>query len=376
MAQSSRQQRDKIRYAVVGLGHIAQTAVLPAFKHAAENSQLSALVSDDREKLDVLSKKYGVTRQYSYAQYEQCLRSGEIDAVYIALPNHLHCEYAVRAAKAGVHVLCEKPMAVREQECEQMIHAAETGGVKLMVAYRLHFEEANLKAIELVKSGRLGEPRIFDSVFTMSVKEGNIRVQSLELGGGTVYDLGVYCINAARYLFQDEPIEVLAASANNGEPRFAESDEMTSAVLRFPSERLAVFTSSFGASDVSTYQLVGTKGNVRLDPAYEYAGDIKQEITIDGETELSVFKKRDQFAPELVYFSNCIVNDEEPEPSGWEGLADVRVVRAVYEAARTGRPVKLPAFERRSRPRLGQEIKKPAIAKPPEEVNARKPSTD
>jgi len=152
---------------------------------------------------------------HSYDEYERAL--SEVDAVYLVLPNHLHREYAVRAAQAGVHVLCEKPMAMTEGDCDAMIEAADANGVKLMIAYRLHFEEANLEAIRLVRSGKLGDPRIFDSAFTQQMADGNIRVtQPAEKGGGPVYDMGVYCINAARYLFQAEPTGVLASSANTG----------------------------------------------------------------------------------------------------------------------------------------------------------------
>jgi glucose-fructose oxidoreductase len=186
----------KIRYAVVGLGYIAQNAVLPAFAHA-RNSELTALVSDNPTKLKKLSKKYCVPHTYSYEEYSECLESGEVDAVYIALPNHMHRAYTEAAARAGVHVLCEKPMAVTEEDCQAMIAAAEKNNIKLMIAYRLHFEEANLRAVELVQSGKLGEPRVFDSVFTMQVKPGNVRLQK-EKGGGTLYDIGIYCINAAR----------------------------------------------------------------------------------------------------------------------------------------------------------------------------------
>src|SRR5207302_10698411 len=135
----------RVRYAVVGLGHIAQIAVLPSFRHAIENSELRALISSDPTKLRKLARKYGVSRTCTYEQYDEFLQSGEVDAVYIALPNHLHCEYAVRAAEAGVHVLCEKPMAVTEEECQKMITAAASSDVRLMIAYRLHFEAANLK---------------------------------------------------------------------------------------------------------------------------------------------------------------------------------------------------------------------------------------
>jgi predicted dehydrogenase len=362
-----------VRYAVVGLGHIAQVAVLPAFAHA-ENSELAALISDDPEKRAKLGRKYKVKAQLSYDQYDECMRSGIVDAVYITLPNHLHREYSERAARAGVHVLCEKPLAVTEEDCLSMIRVAEKNNVKLMVAYRLHFEESNLKAIDLVQHGRLGEPRLFDSVFTMIVKEGDIRLNPRELGGGTLYDIGVYCINAARNLFGAEPMEVVAFSANNGDPRFLQCEETTSSILRFPGrERLASFTCSFGAADVSSYRVVGSKGDLLMDPAYEYAGELKQRVTVNGRTRVRTFPKRDQFAPELIAFSECILTGAAPEPSGWEGLADVRVIRALYRSADTGQPVTLEPFSKEDRPSLDQEIRRPAVAKP-ELVNTEAPS--
>jgi predicted dehydrogenase len=364
----------RIRYAVVGLGHIAQSAVLPAFAHAAENSELAALVSDDEEKLEKLGRKYRVRNRFTYDEYDACLASGEIDAVYIALPNHLHREYAERAAAAGIHVLCEKPMAVTEEDCESMIRAAERGGVKLMIAYRLHFDEANLKAVDLVQTGRIGEPRIFDSVFCMQVKEGDIRVGPRSKGGGTVYDIGIYCINAARYLFQDEPVEVTAQMANSGDPRFRETEEMVAATLRFPGDRLATFTCSFGAADVATYHVVGTRGDLELNPAYEYAAEIRQRVTVNGRTRERTFPKRDQFAPELVSFSECVLNGAEPEPSGREGLADVRVIRAVYASAEAGgRAVRLAPFQKEIRPTLDQEVRRPPVRQP-SLVNTEAPS--
>ena len=353
----------KIRYAVVGLGHIAQVAVLPAFAHAARNSVLTALVSNDPEKLRQLSRRYRVKQTYSYEQYDDCLRSGEIDAVYIALPNNMHAEYSIQAANAGVHVLCEKPMAVTERECLSMIRAARKNRVTLMIAYRLHFEEANLKAVEIVKSGKLGEPRIFNSLFGLQVKAGNIRTKT-DLGGGTIYDLGVYCINAARYLFQNEPLAAFAYSAAGHDRRFKEIDEMTAAVLRFPQDRIATFTTSFGAADVASYEIVGTKGILRVDPAYEYAMPLKHYLTIDGKTTTRTFPRRDQFAPELLYFSDCIIKNIKPEPSGEDGLQDVRVVRALYRAADTGRPVKLPPVRLQKRPTLKQEKRRPPVSQP------------
>lgn len=351
-----------VRYAVVGLGHIAQVAVLPAFAHA-RNARLAAMVSDDPAKHRKLSKKYNVGLTYSYEQYEDCLNSGEVDAVYIALPNNMHCDFTVRAARAGIHVLCEKPMAVTEDECEQMIRATAKARVKLMIAYRLHFEKANLEAVKIVQSGKLGAPRFFSSLFAMQVKEGNIRVQR-ELGGGTLYDIGVYCINAARYLFRAEPEEVFAYSVSGKDKRFKEVDEMTAATLRFPKERLASFTCSFGAADLSDYKVVGTRGELRVEPAYEYVGELKHRLTVKGKTRERTFPAGDQFAPELIYFSNCILNDVEPEPSGVEGLADVRIIRALYHSAETGQPVRLEPFTKRRRPETSQEIRRPPVKKP------------
>jgi glucose-fructose oxidoreductase len=372
---SSKARSRRVRYAVVGQGYISQIAVLPAFVHARRNSELAALVSDDPTKLRKLGKKYGVDHLFGYDEYEGGLKEAGVDAVYIALPNDLHREYTERAARAGVHVLCEKPMAVTVEDCQAMIRSTEASGVKLMIAYRLHFEQANLKAIALLESGRLGEPRVFSSTFTMQVKdEDNIRLRKRR-GGGTLYDIGIYCINAARYLFRAEPVEVFAASANNGEPRFREVDEMTSAVLRFPGERLAGFTSSFGAADVASYQVVGTEGDLRLDSAYEYAEAMTLTTTIKGRRREQRIARRDQFAPELLHFSECVLSGREPRPSGREGLADVRVIEALYRSARSGRPIKLEGYDPGRRPTPEQEIRRPPVQEP-ELVKANPPSAE
>jgi predicted dehydrogenase len=358
--------RRQIRYAVVGLGHIAQVAVLPAFANARRNSRLAALVSSDADKLRQLAERYGLERTFTYEEYEACLKS--VDAVYLALPNHLHCDYAVRAARAGVHVLVEKPMAVTEEECERMIDAAREAGVKLMVAYRLHFERANLEAGEIVRSGRLGEARLFSSTFCTPVVPGNIRVRR-ETGGGVLYDIGIYCINAARSLFRDEPVEARAMTAG----RLDQVEESAAAVLRFPNDRIAAFAASFGGEKVSEYRVAGTKGDLAVEPAYEYAKPLKHRLTLEGETRERRFAKRDQFAPELLYFSDCIVQNGPPEPGGDEGLADVRVIRALYRSAESGQPVTLEPFAKRARPSLEQEIRRPPVDKP-EVIHAAAPS--
>jgi glucose-fructose oxidoreductase len=355
-------RKTKLRYAVVGLGHIAQVAVLPAFR-SSRNSELFALVSNDREKLRTLGQKYGLEHLYSYEDYNRALAN--VDAVFIAVPNHLHREYAVRAAAAGVHVLCEKPMAPSAEDCLAMIHATQQNHTKLMIAYRLHFEAGNLQGIKLVNTGKIGDARFFHSEFSQQVADDNVRImEPVSQGGGPLYDMGVYCINAARYLFRSEPIEVTALSESKHEKRFAKVEEMTSVAMRFPGARLAVFTCSFGATDVSRYTVVGTKGKLSADPAYEYAEGIKLEITVGEKTSKRSFPKRDQFAAELTYFSDCILKNKEPEPSGFEGLADIRIIEAIYESIRTRRTIPVSSTPKRSKPGPGQEIRKPAHGKP------------
>jgi predicted dehydrogenase len=353
--------RQRVRYAVVGLGHIAQVAVLPAFAHARRNSELVAVVSGDRTKRREMAKRYRLERTFNYDEFDECL--DVVDAVYIALPNSMHADYTVRAARAGVHVLCEKPMAVTVRECRQMIAACRKARVKLMVAYRLHFETLNLSAIELARRGDLGELKYFNSSFSMTVRRGDIRTKKA-YGGGTLYDIGVYCINAARNLFGAEPTEVSAMSINSGLASLVEIDETTAATLRFGNDRLATFVTSFHAADAGAYRIVGTKGNLHADPAYEYAEGLEYTLTRDGRKTRKSVTKRDQFGPELVYFSDCILKDREPEPSGEEGMQDVRIVEALYKSARSGKAVSLPPVFTRSRPKIRQRITRPGIRKP------------
>jgi len=361
----------KIRYAVVGMGWIAQKAVLPAFGHAA-NSELVALVTSNPKKAEEIARQYGVKRVLGYEEYDELLSGGTIDAVYVALPNNQHVEYSVRASRAGIHVLCEKPMAETEADCIEMIAAADQSGAKLMIAYRLHLERANLSAIEAIHSGKIGEPRFFHSVFSQSVEEGNIRLKR-DLGGGPLMDMGIYCINASRYLFRDEPTHVVAVGGRGDDPRFREVHEMVSAVMRFPGDRLASFTCSFGAVPTDMYQVVGTKGALRLEPAYDYHEELHCYLTVDEKTEKKSFPQHDQFGAELIYFSRCILEDCTPQPCGREGLADVRIIRAILSSLESGHSVEVQPAAPPARPTLKQTIELPPV-KPPEAVEASSPS--
>lgn len=361
----------QLGYAVVGLGHIAQVAVLPGFEQA-KNSKLVALVSGDRKKLETLGKRYDVKGRFMYSQFDECLADPSVEALYVALPNDQHCDCVVRAAEAGKHILCEKPLAMNSREARYMLEAAAANHVKLMTAYRLHFEVANLATIELVKSGKLGEPRYFNSSFSYQVTDpDNIRLK-YENGGGPIYDIGIYCINAARYLMRAEPIEISAMLARSADERFDEVEETATVQMRFPEGRLASFVVSFGAADVARYELVGTKGRVVLEPAFEYSEGLRQQVTIDGKTEEKSFPKRDQFGAEIEAFSECVLNNQEPEASGSEGLADLRIIDAIFRSEETRRAVRLRPLPKASRPDKKQLKQKRAVKKP-KTVNADSP---
>lgn len=355
---------EPIRYAVVGLGWFAQIAILPAFQNAGRNSRLAALVSSDGEKLRVLGERYGVEHRTDYDGYEDLLESGEVDAVYVATPNHTHRHFAVTAAEAGIDVLCEKPLGVTEEDCQAMITAAEDSDVKLMTAYRLHFEPANMKAAEIVRSGKLGEPRVFSALFSDQVTNpDDIRLNPVEKGGGSLYDIGIYCINAARYAFAAEPTRVTALTVA-GQPRFTDCDEATGGILHFPGDRLATFTCTFGAHPREEYRVLGTEGDVVVSPAFGFAKPLALQWTVGGETERQELRERDQVAPEILHFSDCVLEDREPEPSGREGLADVRIIRALHRSAREGRSIELEPFDPGRRPDPVQADYRPLFEKP------------
>lgn len=352
---------------MVGAGNIAQEAVLPAFEHAKDNSRLVALISGDPDKRAKLRERFGFELDGDYADYESILEDGDIDAVYIATPNAQHTEFAVRAAEQNVHVLCEKPLAPSASDCLTIANVCRDNQVKLMVAYRLHFEKATLAALDLVRSGKLGEPKLFSSFFTHVVREGDIRLDP-SVAGGAALDLGVYCINAARSFFDAEPIWVMASMVE----RNAIDDTLT-ALLRFPDDRLAQFCISNSVASTSSYRIAGSKGNLRVEPGYDYAQGLAHYLTIGEETKHTPFERTDQFAPELSYFADCILNDHEPEPSGEEGWCDVRVVEALLKSARTQRPVELSPFARQRRPSAAQAKQAPPVEKQ-DTVHAPSPS--
>ncbi|MNJ91385.1 Glucose--fructose oxidoreductase precursor [compost metagenome] len=365
----------KVRYAVVGLGHIAQVAVLPGFAQAKTNSELVALVSGDPVKLEKLSKEYGVDVTCNYSEYKKLLDSGLIDAVYISLPNHLHMQFSIQAMEAGIHVLCEKPLAMSVNDARAVAQAAERTKTKLMTAYRLHFQRANLQALEVAKTGQLGEVRFFNSIFSMRVKEGNVRTDK-KRGGGPLFDIGIYCINALRNFFGELPEKVQAFSNKGFDERSKEVEEMVSVNMKFSGGRLATFICSFSGMHEARYEVIGTEGSLRLENAYEYFDDMELKVNrVHGGKRDYKFAKSDQFGPEIVYFSKCILNNQEPEANATEGILDLIVIEAILKSLKERRTVSLTPLSKQQRPSLKQAIHRPAVPKPME-VHVSNPSMD
>ena len=376
MAQAKKVTGGTVRYAVVGVGWIAQSVFLPGVKHTG-NSEVVALVTGHEEKAAKVGEQHGIEKVYTYDELDGLLSSGEIDAVYLATPNFDHVEMAVRILEAGVHLLLEKPMATSVAECERIIAAAKSSGAKLMVAYRLHFEPGTLKAIETVRSGKLGTLRFFNSSFSQQVSGQNHRAKH-GFWAGPVPDMGPYTINQARMLFGAEPLEVTATGVCTDPERFLGEDgkpfdDTVAVTLKFPAERVAAFALSYSGGDVDEFRVVGNKGDLFSKPAYQVGAAMKHILTVDKEESTETFQKTDHFGGELKYFSACVLEDRNPEPDGEEGMLDVRVIAAIEQALATGQTIKLEPYTRTRRPEP-QQVEKLSAVKEGELVGAHKPS--
>jgi predicted dehydrogenase len=335
----------KIGWAVVGLGTLALDEVLPAFRES-KLSKPVALVSGHPAKARQVAAAYDIDPKhiYGYEDYDAIADNDLIEAVYIILPNSMHAEYTVRGLRAGKHVLCEKPMAPTIAQCEEMIATSEETGRKLMIAYRLHYEPLNRQVMALCEQQAYGPIRTFAASNCQVTEAPNIRL-SRELWGGPVQDIGVYCINAARYVTGEEPVEVTAYAQQPAGTRFREVPASVSFMLRFPSGVLAHCDCSFDSNAGNRYRVNCQDGYIDMDPAFSYTGlqlRVKHSDEEGGEriSQLPVAPVN-QFAAEIDHFADCILNDRTPRTTGAEGLADVRVILAIEEAIRTGRSVTL-----------------------------------
>ncbi|MFI5072577.1 MAG: Gfo/Idh/MocA family protein [Terriglobales bacterium] len=333
----------KLGWAVVGLGSLAINQILPAFDKC-EQSKVVAFVSGHPDKANKLALRYGVNPKniYNYQNYDSIRDNPEVDIIYIVLPNSMHAEYTIRGLQAGKHVLSEKPMANTPADCQAMIDAGHKANRKLMVAYRCRYEPFNQEMIRMARSQELGQLKVFlgDTGFKIG-DPTQWRLKKAMAGGGSMMDIGIYSLQAARYISGEEPIEINAMSYSTpGDVRFKEVEETITFQLRFPSGVLANCTSSYGYSGQARFRAVTTDGWFELEPSMWYTGNRMRVYRGNSLAEITI-QPKDHFASEIDHMSQCVMNNTEPLTPGEEGLRDLKLITAIYEAARYGRTVKL-----------------------------------
>ena len=332
-------------YAIVGLGQYGLNVIIPQFANCA-HSRLAAVVSGDPAKAHRVAAEHGLPESaiYSYETFDQIRDNPDVDIVYVCLPNSMHAEYVIRAARAGKHVMCEKPMAVSAAECVRMIAACKAANRKLMIGYRCHFEPFNLEAMRLARSGAAGKLRYVRSEHGFNQGDpAKWRLKRALAGGGSLMDMGVYSLQAARYMTGEEPIAVQALeSTDRTDPRFHEVEDQIDWQLLFPSGAVAACKSMYSANQ-NHIIAVGDKGRIELEPATRYDGNHMWTGRDGREHEITPppGPGKTQFAGQLDHLAECIASGREPIVSGEEGLRDMRIVEAIYRSAREGRRIHL-----------------------------------
>ncbi|HUK48342.1 MAG TPA: Gfo/Idh/MocA family oxidoreductase [Terriglobales bacterium] len=333
---------EKMSYAVVGLGSISQTAVLPAFANSRQ-AKLVALVTGDKAKGEKLSRRFATKQVFDYADFDNCVSNPEVEAVYIATPPGEHEQFAVAAAKAGKHVLCEKPLAASVQQARNMVEACRRNNVKFMTAYRKYLEPASVMLKNIIRKGKLGRIDIIHTLFTELRRFGDNSPSwlfSKELsGGGPLTDLGVYCVNTSRWLVDEDPVAASAVNWARDPRRYSEVEQGIAFRLDFKSGLLLQGTTAYSAGFSSFIHIHGEKGWAELAPAFAFEEERRISGRISGRWFAKTFKPIDEFALELDYFADCIRKNADPEPSGEQGLRDMIIIDAIYDSARNGRTV-------------------------------------
>lgn len=343
---------ERVGFAVVALGRLSLEQILPAFSES-KKAKVVALVSGSPDKLIAVAKQYGIKESacYSYHTFDSIKDNPEIKAVYIVLPNSMHREFTERAARAGKHVLTEKPMATTSEDAKAMVDACKAAGVKLMVAYRIQYESYNLRLAELARSKAFGRLVGMSAINVQTVAEDGWkqwRHKKAMAGGGSLFDIGLYCLNTARFVTGEEPVEIMATQYSPpGDKRYAEVEETISFMLRFPSNAIINCFASYGARDDKHQRLNFETATVDMSNAYQYVG---QSMTVTqrdgddtGETKL-VLTANKQFAAEIDHMADCVIQNRQPRTPGEEGHQDLVLMEAIYKAASSGAPVKLEAY--------------------------------
>ncbi|MGA9884882.1 MAG: Gfo/Idh/MocA family oxidoreductase [Candidatus Acidiferrales bacterium] len=328
-------QDRKIGYCIVGLGRISMGQFMPAVKMSTK-SRITALVSGHRDKAERMASEYGVpfSSIYSYENYDEIRENSDIDAVYVALPNSMHAEYTIRAAKAGKHVLCEKPMATSVEDCRAMIQACKRADRKLMIAYRCQYDPTHLRAIQLIREGKIGSIESIESAFGFDIGPNEWRTDKILSGGGPLMDVGIYCLNASRYLTGLEPSEMKGiSSVVDHDGRFTQVAETLSWTTKFPSGALASCVCTYGAMMLGYFRVRGSRGTIIVEPAFNYSGLRLSAHFKDAEMKFAPDDPAPrQFLREADHMADCILQNKEPKTPGQEGLRDIESIMQIYRS--------------------------------------------
>ena len=337
----------RLGVAVVGLGHLSLQEILPAFG-SAEHVKVTALVSGSRDKARVLAAQFNVPEAglYGYDDFDRIKDNPAVDIVYIVLPNAMHREWTERAAAAGKHVLCEKPMATSSADAQAMVDAVKAAGKLLMIAYRCQYEPYNRSVIKIARSGELGDLRMIEAVNGQNnANNGQWRHVKALAGGGSLPDVGLYCLNAARFVTGEEPVEIRARITRpKDDPRFREIEDLCSFELTFPSGVLAVCSSGYSIHETRRMRVIGSTAWADLDPAFAYRGlrlKVGKKSGQGSSADERTMPEHSQFALEMDHFAQAIRAGKPPRTPGEEGLQDMKLIEAIYRSAETGRTVKL-----------------------------------
>jgi len=335
-AMHSQTAQRPIGWCVIALGRISMEHFMPGVK-ASKTGRIVALVSGHRDKAEKQAAIYGVPPNaiYNYQNMDAIRDNKEIDAVYIALPNSMHAEYAIRSAKAGKHVLCEKPMCTSIEDARSMIETCKAASRKLMIAYRCQYDPEHIKAIEMIRSGQIGQVQAIESAFGFNIGP-DWRLDRKLAGGGPLMDVGIYCLNACRYLTGEEPHEIKAnSSVIDKDGRFSTVEENVSWTMKFPSGIVAACNTTYGGNMVGYFRVHGAKGVIDMQNAFNYDGmhltaQIGRDQKID---EVSPVRDPMEFTHQADHFADCVWNDKTPKTPGEEGLRDMELMSQIYQAA-------------------------------------------
>ena len=338
----------RLGIAVVGIGHLTLEQIMPGFGQS-KHARVTALVSGDSAKARTVAAQYGVpdTHLYDYAGFDRLRDNPDVDAVYIVLPNDLHMEYTLRAAQAGKHVLCEKPMATSSADAARMVEACKAANRTLMIAYRMQYDPYHRALIAMARKQENGLVRLISAINTQN--QGNPaqwRQVRSQAGGGSLPDIGLYCLSAARYITGEEPVEVTAqVTQPKDDPRFREVEDTCAFTLRFPSGTVAQCAANYSSYESRHLRVMAADAYAELDPAFAYEGLTMRIGRKSGQAhvvEQRRYGEHNQFARELDHFAVCLRTGRRPHTPGEEGLQDQRLMEAIYQAAQGGSAVKLP----------------------------------